>query len=286
MANRWSHHAGRRHLFLRSDTSVTNHGFRDGNETTLHSVLQAGTAVLVDKYGVPRARCYCGNPLTPANPPATKRYVGATWSGFSPASITTIKLAAAEIREFTLVNPYTNEIIYRPAGTAGELDRLQTPPAVSTPESPPEVPEPPPVAQPPAQPEPTPVEPAQPAPPQQPQVEPPAQPVKEPPEIVQVETYQEGVMVYFSLSFRDANDDADGFGFRGAHGSDWGKESHPFSSPSYGRVSSGKVDYPFNLGCGTESEYESYVEAWIYDSTGLQSGSVIVHLSCESDGVG
>lgn len=48
-------------VVLRSDTSVTNHGFSDGDATTLHSVLQAGTAVLVDKYGVPRARCYCGN---------------------------------------------------------------------------------------------------------------------------------------------------------------------------------------------------------------------------------
>jgi uncharacterized protein DUF6777 len=42
-------------MLLRSDTSVTNHGFSDGHATTLHSVLQAGTTVLVDKYGVPRA---------------------------------------------------------------------------------------------------------------------------------------------------------------------------------------------------------------------------------------
>lgn len=274
-------------VFLRSDTAVTNHGFRDGRETTLHSVLQAGTAVLVDKYGVPRARCYCGNPLTPASPPATKQYVGTSWSGFSPTSITTIKLAAAEIREFTLVNPYTNEIIYRPAGTAGELDRPQTPPATGTPETPPaappetpdpEAPQPPSAAQ-------TPVQPDRPEPPE-PQVEPPAQPVNEAPKIVQIETYQEGELVYFSLSFKDANDDAEGFGFRGTHGSGWGEETQSFSNTSYGRVSSGKVDYPFNLGCGTESEYESDVEAWIYDSTGLQSGAVTVHLSCEPGGVG
>lgn len=273
-------------VFLRSDTAVTNHGFRDGRETILHSVLQAGTAVLVDKYGVPRARCYCGNPLTPASPPATKQYVGTTWSGFSTASITTIKLAAAEIREFTLVNPYTNEIIYRPAGTAGEQDRPQTPPATSTPETPPadppETPEPE-APRPPSVP--TPVQPEQPESPE-PHVEPTVQPVNEPPNIVQVETYQEGELVYFSLSFRDVNDDAEGFGFRGTHGSDWGEETQSFSNTSYGRVSSEKVDYPFNLGCGTESEYESDVEAWIYDSTGLQSEAVTVHLSCEPGGVG
>jgi hypothetical protein len=115
-------------VFLRSDTSVTNHGFSNGHATTLHSILQAGTAVLVDRYGVPRARCYCGNPLTLPNPPAAEHYVGSTWPGFSPSSITTIKPAAAEITEFTLVNPSTNEIIYRPTGTAGDEDRTQTSP--------------------------------------------------------------------------------------------------------------------------------------------------------------
>lgn len=165
-------------VFLRSDTSVTNHGFSEGQATTLHSVLQAGTAVLVDKYGVPRARCYCGNPLTPPKPPTTKRYVGPTWSSFSPASITTVKPTAAAITEFTLVNPYTNEIIYRPVGTAGEQDRRRTPLLpVSTPESPPPVapdtPEPPPTVQPPAQQIQPSVEPPQPVEPQpQPQVPP------------------------------------------------------------------------------------------------------------------
>jgi hypothetical protein len=127
-------------MLLRSDTSVTNHGFSDGHSTTLHSVLQAGTAVLVDKYGVPRARCYCGNPLTPPTSTTAKRYVGPTWSGFSPASITTIKPTAAEITEFSLVDPRTREVFYRLAGTAGEQDRPQTPlPSASIPETPPSV---------------------------------------------------------------------------------------------------------------------------------------------------
>jgi uncharacterized protein DUF6777 len=47
---------------LRSDPAVTNHGFANGTPTTLRSVLQVGTAVLVDKFGVPRVRCMCGNP--------------------------------------------------------------------------------------------------------------------------------------------------------------------------------------------------------------------------------
>ena len=50
--------------FLRVDTRVTNHGFDGTNPIPLQSILQAGTAVPLDTYGVPRVRCYCGNPLT------------------------------------------------------------------------------------------------------------------------------------------------------------------------------------------------------------------------------
>ena len=49
---------------LRLDTRVTNHGFDGTHPTTLQSVFQPGTAVFVDAHGLPRARCYCGNPLT------------------------------------------------------------------------------------------------------------------------------------------------------------------------------------------------------------------------------
>lgn len=108
----------------------------------------------------------------------------------------------------------------------------------------------------------------------------PAQPSNEPPEIVQVGTYQQGMYVYFSLLYKDSNGNAEGFGFRGTRGSGWAEESHPFSNPSYGRVYPGRVDYPFNLECGTAYEYESDVEAWIYDTAGLQSRPVVIHLTC------
>lgn len=49
---------------LTRDTQVTNHSFVNGQATAFQSILQAGTAVLVDKYGHPVARCRCGNPLT------------------------------------------------------------------------------------------------------------------------------------------------------------------------------------------------------------------------------
>ena len=49
---------------LTRDTQVTNHSFVNGRATSFQSILQAGTAVLVDEYGHPVARCRCGNPLT------------------------------------------------------------------------------------------------------------------------------------------------------------------------------------------------------------------------------
>lgn len=293
-------------VLLSSDTAVTNHGFVDGQATTRHSVLQAGTTVLIDKYGVPRARCSSGNPLTPASPPATTRYVGPTWSGFSPAAITTIRPAAAEVAEFTLVSPRTGEIIYRPVGTTGDQDRPRTPPSSTTepppPPAPATAPERPAVAQPvkpvkpvrsaqPAQP----VQPAQPAQNMQPAhtmqtaqpVQPvrPAQPVRpepSPPKIMRVDTYRKEELIYPRLPLKDTNGGTEGFEFRGVKGSSQGKKPHPLPNPPHGRIFPRKVEYPFNQGCGTGSEYAPDVTAWVHGSTGPQSKPVIVHLSCSS----
>ena len=52
-----------RPVTLTRDTRVTNHSFVGGQAVAFQSILQAGTAVLVDKDGKPVARCRCGNPL-------------------------------------------------------------------------------------------------------------------------------------------------------------------------------------------------------------------------------
>ena len=52
-----------RPVTLTRDTRVTNHSFVGGRASGYQAILQAGTAVLVDEDGVPRARCRCGNPL-------------------------------------------------------------------------------------------------------------------------------------------------------------------------------------------------------------------------------
>lgn len=100
------------------------------------------------------------------------------------------------------------------------------------------------------------------------------------PQITGVDAYQKGSLVYFSLSYADPGHDAKGFGFVGINGARWTLENHPFSSPSYGIVGHDRIDYPFNLGCGTAHQLNSYVEAWIYDSQGIRSNPVEVALTC------
>lgn len=132
---------------LRSDTLVTNHGWENGQATGFPSVLQAGTAVLLDDYGVPTVRCYCGNPLTPPppyTPPPTPSYTpsyspsyspsytpsyspsfspsfspsyspspgGTAWKWWNPQSVTVIKASQATISEYTYVNIYDPSVTY------------------------------------------------------------------------------------------------------------------------------------------------------------------------------
>ena len=104
--------------------------------------------------------------------------------------------------------------------------------------------------------------------------------VLQPPQITRIYGYQKGVLDYFSLTYSDPDHDAKGFGFVGINGAGWVEENHPFSSPSYGIVGHDRIDYPFNLLCGTPQEYKSWVEAWIYDSQGIRSKPVEIVLTC------
>jgi hypothetical protein len=160
-------------VVLTADTRVTNHGFLSGQPTPFQSVLQAGTAVLVDRYGVPRARCACGNPLIAAVPVSvTPTYRGAPWTGFSPTTVVVVQPTTVIIDTFTLVDVNTGGRFKRPVGSKGDQDGNVTPtgeetPAPSAAASPPPdqsalapPPAPVPVIQPPAAPPPA----AQPAP--------------------------------------------------------------------------------------------------------------------------
>jgi hypothetical protein len=93
-------------MVLRADTRVTNFGFRNGVANAKAAVLQAGTAVLVDQYGIPRARCSCGNPLAPPRPlPGGYTYHGDPWPGFDPTTvIVVVNVNNVVINNFVVVD--------------------------------------------------------------------------------------------------------------------------------------------------------------------------------------
>ncbi|HUP84374.1 MAG TPA: discoidin domain-containing protein [Acidimicrobiales bacterium] len=116
-------------VLLRGDTRVTNHGFTGGKATPRQAVLQAGTAVLSDNLGVPRARCACGNPLSPPTAVSTSpAYTGKAWPGFSPKALDVVAPAPAPIEALVLADDVANTSFSRPVGTDGAADGPPGPP--------------------------------------------------------------------------------------------------------------------------------------------------------------
>jgi hypothetical protein len=116
-------------VVLRSDTAVTNHGYIDGHVTSFPAILEAGTAVLINRHGEPVTKCFCGNPLTKPMAYTRVTYTGQRWPSFSAASVTYIQPATAPVKSFTLVDPATGRAFRRPPGSIGNLDQpVSTPP--------------------------------------------------------------------------------------------------------------------------------------------------------------
>ncbi|QLE75496.1 hypothetical protein FGW37_31425 [Streptomyces rectiverticillatus] len=114
---------------LRSDTRVTNHGYKDGSATPYQAVLQAGTAVLADNRGMPRVRCACGNPLGP--PVAIKgsqKTRGQSWSTYKSSQTVAVAPARTAIAVIIIYDPRTGQWFERPVGTDGSKDRPVPPP--------------------------------------------------------------------------------------------------------------------------------------------------------------
>ncbi|WP_307709756.1 DUF6777 domain-containing protein [Streptomyces sp. V1I6] len=124
-------------VVLRADVRVTGHGFHDGSAVARQSVLQAGTAVLVDEFGAPRVRCASGAPLK--RPVAIRTELvnkGEPWSGYRADRVIVIKPATQAVNNLLLVSAVDNGWIERPSGTEGEDDAG---PAVLPPVDPDEV---------------------------------------------------------------------------------------------------------------------------------------------------
>ncbi|MDK1342466.1 hypothetical protein QNO09_03895 [Streptomyces sp. 378] len=144
-------------VVLRADTRVTGHGFRADRLTRHRSVLQAGTAVLVDDRGVPRVRCACGNPLRPPTAPrGTPVTRGVPWPDYRPGEVINVTPAPRRVADFTIIDLTGRIWIERRTGHDVRHDRALPPPLRSTarPESPRA--SPPPVRRPAVPPEPEP----------------------------------------------------------------------------------------------------------------------------------
>ncbi|MGP4023277.1 DUF6777 domain-containing protein [Actinomadura sp. 3N407] len=115
-------------VLLRTDTLVTNHGYRDGRATSGPAVLQAGMGVMVNGYGVPTVKCNCGNPLTQPEKkisPDDASYTGRSWPGFEERNVTEIRPRESRkgtIVTFVLVDPEGTMGFERPRATEGEAD--------------------------------------------------------------------------------------------------------------------------------------------------------------------
>ncbi|KAA1428389.1 DUF6777 domain-containing protein [Nocardioides antri] len=105
-------------VLLTADTWVTNHGFENGEATPFQSVMQAGTAVLIDEHGVPRVRCFCGNPLL--EPETADHTLQATegeeWDGYEPDGVRLVQGGDTALETVTLIDAESGEQFDRGLG--------------------------------------------------------------------------------------------------------------------------------------------------------------------------
>ncbi|MGJ6964002.1 DUF6777 domain-containing protein [Streptosporangium sp. G11] len=119
-------------VVLRRDILVKNHGYKNGKTTVFHALLEAGTAVLVDRSGNPVVKCDCGNPLIRPDTDIDleeSKYRGKKWKGFSKKKVTIVK-SGDEQKAVRLVGlapstgRTTGEAIDRPVGSDGDVDKV------------------------------------------------------------------------------------------------------------------------------------------------------------------
>ncbi|MFI9063296.1 DUF6777 domain-containing protein [Streptomyces sp. NPDC053429] len=112
-------------VVLRADTRVTSHGFQEGGRAApFQSVLQAGTAVLVDDHGMPRVRCGSGNPLSPPRAPKGNPVIkGDPWNGYQANQVIVIEPTVQQLDHLVLVNLADNTWLERKTGDDGAQDK-------------------------------------------------------------------------------------------------------------------------------------------------------------------
>ncbi len=104
-------------VVLTADTWVTAHVYAAGRATATQSILQAGSAVMIDPAGVPRVRCMSGTPL---RPPANENIAGlpqskSSWPGYSAQNVVAIAYTNAP-------SSFTDPVPTRPATEFSVID--------------------------------------------------------------------------------------------------------------------------------------------------------------------
>lgn len=121
-------------VVLRADIRVTDHGYRGGRARGFQSVLQAGTAVLVDRRGVPRVRCAGGNPLTPPGAMRSGAVLGGRpWPGYRRDQVVVVTPSERVLTNLTISDLVDRSWIERGIGHDCRLDHAVTAPAPPTP---------------------------------------------------------------------------------------------------------------------------------------------------------
>lgn len=90
---------------LSDDTWVTHHAYSGGAETATQAVLQKGSVVLIDRYGVPRVRGVSGDPLTVpeiSEGAGIVAVTGQAWPDFNPADVVAVSPATSVLNSFEL----------------------------------------------------------------------------------------------------------------------------------------------------------------------------------------
>ncbi|HEV7468132.1 MAG TPA: DUF6777 domain-containing protein, partial [Candidatus Dormibacteraeota bacterium] len=102
---------------LLDDVRVTDWHHLDGHGVAVQVVLQRGTTVLVDHFGVPRVRCLSGDPLTlPDRVRRTARFVGEAWEEFRPGTLIVIVPAPRMLPTLVLLETGSGQPFGRPVG--------------------------------------------------------------------------------------------------------------------------------------------------------------------------
>jgi hypothetical protein len=116
--------------FTRADIRVTDYGLVGDRPVGRQAVMGAGTAVLLDRTGVPRVRCISGNPLGPPRTvPSNAGYIGSGWAGFRPDAAIVVQPASEPLSAFILFDVATGQNFARIPGSVAliDVDKPQAP---------------------------------------------------------------------------------------------------------------------------------------------------------------